>query len=174
MKHRFIFILFIVFVSISLFAQSSDLLGESDLKNREVETVDLGEIGKNKLKLGLAGFYPMAGVTAGWQVGESLELDFTAGSLYYDSFALGAGAMISLLDLKIGEEIFPITLGPVLYTGFGGENDFIVSLGGLARTEYTFDFNLNLYIESGLVVNLTEWEDNALAVPFSLGIRYIF
>ena len=48
-----------------------------------------------------------------------------------------------------------------------------LSVGGVARIEYTFDFDLNLYLESGLAINLGN-NNHPWDIPVSLGIRYIF
>ncbi|MDC7220928.1 MAG: hypothetical protein PQJ59_13415 [Spirochaetales bacterium] len=171
---QIIFSLLILFaVGFFLSAETVDFLGETDIANRDVDTVDLGEVGKDKLKLGVSLGYPVSGVTAGWQVGKSLELDLLAGAWEDDKFCFGGSAMVSLLDIKIGTEVFPLTAGPFIYTGFGSD-DLLVSTGAVGRVEYTFDFKLNLYIESGLALQLTELDDNPVAVPVSLGIRYIF
>ena len=154
-------------------ARSTVLLEGTDLKNRDVETLDLNEVGKEKLKLGVSLGYPMTGFTAGWQAGKSLELDLLLGSWNYDSFCIGGSAMISLVDLKIGGELFPLTAGPFVYTGISNDGADL-SMGAMVRMEYTFDFRLNLYLESGLAINVTDLDDNPLGLPLSLGIRYIF
>ena len=158
--------------SVSLTAQNVELLDEPDLKNRDVDVVNLSEAGKDKLKLGLSLGYPMTGLTAGWQAGKSLEFDVLVGSLNYNSFGLGGSVMLSLVDVQIGGELFPLTAGPFLYAGLGGSN-VTLSVGGMARMEYTFDFDLNLYLESGLAVNLGD-NNHPWGIPVSLGIRYIF
>ena len=112
-------LLLTVMAGVSLTAQNVKLLDESDLKNRDVDVVNLSEAGKDKLKLGLSLGNPMAGLTAGWQAGKSLEFDLLVGSLYYNSFGLGGSAMISLIDVEIGGEIFPLTAGPFIYARTG-------------------------------------------------------
>jgi hypothetical protein len=176
---RFLIIFTILFVSFSFItAQDNDVKSDvGKIKDRDVETVDLGEAGKDKLKLGLSLGYPLSGITAGWQLGKSLELDGVVGSGWnYNYIGLGLSTMFSLVDLKISEEIFPITIGPFGYAGVGTE--FLgFSAGAMVRFEYTFDFRLNLYLESGFSVNfmdMAENQDIPIGFPTSLGIRYIF
>ncbi|MDC7223156.1 MAG: hypothetical protein PQJ60_05400 [Spirochaetales bacterium] len=174
MAQKLVSIVFmLIFTGAVLSAQSLELFEGTDLKNRDVETLDLGEAGKGKLKLGISLGTPMTGLTAGWQAGDTLELDLLVGSWGYDSVCLGGGLMISLLDIKISDEIFPLTVGPFVYTGLSS-GDLLLSAGGVARVEYTFDFDLNLYVESGLTVNISQLSDNPLSPVFGLGARYIF
>ncbi len=175
MKSRY-FPIAILFASslLTLAAQSPALLEGEDLKNREVETINLNEAGKDKLKLGISLGYPMTGITAGWQAGRSLELDALVGSWNYDSFCLGGAALFTIVDLQIGTEIFPLSGGPFVFTGIG--NDYMVlSLGGLIRMEYSFDFPLNVYLESGLALNISnDRGQSPWGIPVSVGFRYIF
>jgi hypothetical protein len=164
--------MFLVWSALPLFSRDFSLFEGTDLKNRDVETINLNEAGKGKLKLGISLGYPVTGLTAGWNVGKSMEMDLLVGSWNYDSFCLGGSAMFSLVDLEIGTEIFPLSAGPFLYTGVSN-NYLSLGLGGIARMEYTFDFRLNLYLESGLAVVLQN-SNATMAVPFGLGIRYVF
>ncbi len=173
MKFRsLLLVIFLAGSVLPLFSQDISLFEGKDLKNRDVETINLNEAGRDKLKLGISLGYPVTGLTAGWNAGKSMELDLLVGSWNYDSFCLGGSIMFSLVDLEIGTEIFPLTAGPFLYTGVSN-NYLSLGMGGVARMEYTFDFRLNLYLESGLGVVLQNGSAN-MTIPFSLGIRYVF
>ncbi len=162
-RHFTIMAVLLILAGASLFAQSEE---------KDVKVLDLNEAGKDKLKLGVSLGYPEFGLVGGWQVSRSLEADLFLGSLNYNAFCLGGSAMFSLIDVEIGTEIFPVTVGPFVNVALG-PHDTVLSLGGKARMEYTFDFSLNLYLESGLAINLGD-SDNPWGIPVSLGVRYVF
>lgn len=171
---RVVLFIFLIFAITNLSALETSLFDGTDIKDRDVASFDLEDAGKDKLKLGISLGYPLSGITAGWQVGKSLELDLLVGTGDYETISLGGSAMISLVDIELGGEVFPLTAGPFVYTAIG-ENYFGMSAGALARVEYTFDFQLNLYLESGVMVNfLDQSDETTFNFPVSLGIRYIF
>lgn len=151
------------------------VLGGLTADRKDVDTVDLEKVGKDRLLLGLSVGYPLSGITAGWKAGDGLELDATLGALNYNYLSLGAAAMISVVNLEMGGEIFPLKAGPFVYAGFGSRF-FGLGAGAMARMEYTFDFPLNLYLEGGVMLEAFDLNDGGLPLgfPVSLGARYVF
>jgi hypothetical protein len=133
----------------------------------------------DKFKAGLILGYP-SGLTAGWRLSDLLEMNFHVAT-HYSDIIIGAAPMFTLVNINIADEIFPLSLGPMVNVGF----DFsplnnVVDIDILAnlRVEYSFkNIPLNLFLEGGggIKINLGD-EVNPIGGQGSgaIGVRYIF
>lgn len=122
------------------------------------------------IKLGVVGGYPVSGLTGGFRLDKAVELNVNVGTDYY---GLGASVngLFNIVDIKIGSEVLPLSVGPEVYLGVGSYFD----LGALAivRWEWTPSFLnfLNFFVEGGagleIIDNLHfQWSSKA-------GIRFV-
>lgn len=163
MKKALIFCLILV-------ALAGYLSAEDDVRTINLDDVDAGGV-RAGFELGV----PITGITAGYHMSEKLEVNLIVGSLLdFNSVALGGSVLYTLFNFEIQEQNLPLNLGPVAYCTIGSEY-FGISAGALARIEYDFEFPLNLYFQSGMIVNIVKDENDPLFNwPFALGVRYIF
>jgi hypothetical protein len=173
----------IVFTLLILIPVASSAADRSITEDREIKTVTLDKNQSDgKLKVGLVLGYPW-GITAGYSFSNYFELNGTLGSDYND-FIAGVNGLFTVVNLKISHEIFPVSVGPAVYSHnnhhddgndrHGRDDEYTsVDLLGVARIEYSFEeIPLNLFIEAGLGVQVIEYAETAGS--FSIGIRYIF
>jgi len=177
MKFRIIAVLvFLNISSASVYAAEKSLTEDRNIKTVTLDPKEL----EGKLKAGVVLGYPW-GITTGYRFSNFFELNGTIGNDYYD-FTTGVSGLFTILDLKISHEIFPLSIGPAIYTHFGhddndkhdGHDEYTkVDLLGVARFEYSFkQIPLNLFIEAGFGIQLVKFADTAGS--FAVGIRYIF
>jgi hypothetical protein len=141
------------------------------LKDDEVKTVTVdGKWLENRAKLGLAIGRPW-GLVFGYHFTKTFEGNFLLGSNFnIDGVTVGGSGLFTLVNLKIGKEIFPFSVGPAVYLNF--HNDFNMDALGVARLEYTFDAPINLYLEGGAGINV--FNDVEFAWTAAVGVRYVF
>jgi len=141
------------------------------LKDDEVKTVTVdGRRLENRAKLGLAIGRPW-GLVFGYHFTKTFEGNLLFGSnLNMDGLTVGGSGLFTLVNLKIGKEIFPLSAGPAVYLNFS--NPFTMDALGVARLEYTFDVPINLYLEGGVGINLLD--DLQFAWTAAVGVRYVF
>ena len=150
-------LLFPVFVS----AQTED----KDIPEINLSTAEL----EGKAKAGLAIGYP-TGLTFGYRMANYLEANAFLGTHGKD-FILGSSLLFTLADIRISDQILPLSAGPVVFAAF--DNDFSLMAGGAVRWEYTFeDTPLNIYLEA--VPGIILIGDIRFAMASSLGVRYVF
>jgi hypothetical protein len=135
-------------------------------------------------KTGVILGYPVS-ATIGYHFTDATEINGFIGYSYYGGhyyysggLYLGGNFLFTLVNIDIGGEKFPLSLGPQLgvILGYGS-----VSLEAVAdlRFEYTFrDFPLNLFAELGMGVGIYSmgepWGGVGFAVTGGLGVRYVF
>ena len=142
------------------------------LKNDdEVKTVKVdGKWLENRAKLGLAIGKPW-GIVFGYHFSKSFEANLLIGSNFnIDGLTVGGNGLFTLVNLAIGNEVFPFSVGPAAYLNFF--DTFNMDALGVARLEYTFDEPVNLYLEGGIGINM--FEDISFAWTAAAGVRYVF
>lgn len=141
----------------------------------DIKSLDLDQDNDGPLRAGLELGLPITGITVGYHMTPGMEVNVIAGSLFdFNRLGLGGSVLFNIVNLQAKEQNFPVTLGPVAYTIISTDG-IGFSAGGLLRVEYDFSFPLNLYIQSGFIINLVRSEDDpAFNFPFALGARYIF
>lgn len=133
----------------------------------------------DNFKAGVVLGYP-TGLTAGWRLSDLLEMNFHLAT-HYSDVIIGAAPMFTLVNINIADEIFPLSLGPMVNIGF----DFspfnnLVDIDILAnlRIEYSFkNIPLNLFLEGGGGIKINLGDDtNPIGGQGSgaIGVRYIF
>ncbi len=150
-------------------------------KDRDIKTISLDtrEV-EGKLKAGVVLGYP-TGITAGYRFSNFFELNGVVGS-DFNHLATGISGLFTLVNISVSREIFPLSIGPALYTHFhhdegsdkNGNDEYTkVDLLAIARIEYSFEkIPLNLFIEAGFGFEVIEtWDISGSA---AIGVRYIF
>lgn len=145
--------------------------------NAEPKTITLdNQRTDDNFKLGVVLGYP-SGLTAGWHLSDSFELNVVAGT-HYSDITVGVAPLFTLVNINISDQIFPLSAGPAAYINIGWKGDIQVDILGNVRWEYSFEeIPLNLFIEGGLGVALNIGDEKNPISPQgsgSLGIRYIF
>lgn len=174
--NRIFFIIFLIICS-SGFAAEKSIIEKREIKTITIDTTKV----EGKLKAGVVLGYPL-GVTAGYRFSNVFELNGIIGS-NYDDLSLGVNGLFTLINLEISREIFPLSIGPALYTHFdhhdgssnnGNDDEYTkIDLLGIARLEYSFkEIPLNLFVEAGIGLELVKFTDTAGS--FAIGVRYIF
>jgi hypothetical protein len=137
----------------------------------EVRTVTVdGRWLENRAKLGLAIGKPW-GLVFGYHFTKTFEGNFLLGSDFdIDGVTVGGSGLFTLVNIKIGKEMFPFSVGPAVYFNF--QNNFNMDALGVARLEYTFKAPVNLYLEGGAGINM--FDDTAFAWTAAVGVRYVF
>ncbi len=129
----------------------------------------------DKFKIGVVLGYP-TGLTAGWRLSDTFEMNFVAGTHYTD-FTIGVAPLFTIVNLSIADEIFPLSVGPAAYLVVDWNGDLDMDILGNVRIEYSFkEIPLNLFLEGGIGIKL-DFNGNYLVHPQgsgALGIRYIF
>lgn len=129
----------------------------------------------DKLKAGVVLGYP-TGLTLGWHLADAFEMNFIAATHYTD-FTIGVAPLFTIVDLKISDQIFPLSIGPAAYMNIDWFGGIDIDILGNVRLEYSFkDIPLNLFLEGGLGVKL-DLGSTPLVRPQgsgAFGIRYIF
>ena len=166
----YIMIAMLILVPVMAFA---DQIGDELelLKDDEVKTVTVdGKWLENRAKLGLAIGKPW-GLVFGYHFSKSFEGNLLLGSNFnIDGVTLGGSGLFTLVNLKIGESIFPFSVGPAVYFNFF--NTFNMDALGVARIEHSFNAPINLYLEGGAGINI--FDDITFAWTAAVGIRYVF
>jgi len=141
------------------------------LKDDEVKTVTVdGRWLENRAKLGLAIGKPW-GLVFGYHFTKSFEGNFLLGSNFnIDGVTVGGSGLFTLVNLKLGEQIFPFSVGPAVYANFF--STFNMDALGVARLEYTFKAPVNLYLEGGAGINI--FDDLNFGWTAAAGVRYVF
>jgi len=172
---RVVFLLLIMIPAVSYSA-------ESVTENREIKTISIDtKKVEGKLKAGVVLGYPW-GITAGYRFSNFFEMNGVLGS-DYNYFISGINGLFTIVNVKIAHEIFPLSVGPALYSHFGHhdrnskfdrDDEYIsIDLLGVARIEYSFkEIPLNLFIEAGIGMQVVRFADTAGS--FAIGARYIF
>ncbi len=156
-----IFLIIMVFYPVYVSAQTKD----KDIPEINLSTAEL----EGKAKAGLAIGYP-TGLTFGYRLANYLEVNAFLGT-HGNDFTLGSSLLFTLADIRISNQILPLSAGPAVFASF--DNDFSLMAGGAVRWEYTFeDAPLNLYLEA--VPGVILIGDIRFAMASSLGIRYVF
>ncbi len=143
---------------------------ETKFQDKEIPEINLDtrEL-EGKAKAGLALGYP-TGLTFGYRPANYLEVNAFAGTHGKD-FTLGGSLLFTLVEIKIAQEMFPLSAGPAVYTSFS--SDFSLMTGACVRWEYTFqDVPLNLYIQA--VPGIIFISDFQFALKSSFAVRYVF
>lgn len=152
------------------------ILGTLSLSADDVKTITMdNQRTDDKFKVGIVLGYP-TGLTAGWRLSETIELNFVAAT-HYSDFTLGFVPLFTIANLSIADEIFPLSIGPAAYLGLDWNGDLNMDILGNVRIEYSFkEIPLNLFLEGGIGINLDFNGDNLVHPQGSgaLGIRYIF
>jgi hypothetical protein len=143
---------------------------EDRYKDKEIREINLStEDLEGKAKAGLALGYPF-GFTFGYRPANYLELNLFAGT-HFDNFTIGGSVLFTIANISIKDEIFPLSVGPALYSRFGDEYEMMA--GAQIRWEYSFkEIPLNLYIQA--TPGFTFINDFGFDIASSLGVRYIF
>ena len=171
MKHYILLLLLLLCVCAA--AEEPEKPPKAPSETDPIPTIDLDTIAAGKLKAGLEIGYPFTGITAGYHFSETLEGNIIVGSvLDFDRLALGANLMLTLANLKTGEYLFPLSVGPAIYAEIQSEDTEFYG-GGLMRLEYNFEKPFNLYLQTGILISLSI-DDPEFYWPVSLGIRYVF
>lgn len=127
---------------------------------------------RGDLKVGVAVGYPYVGVTASLTTGNS-EWNGILGS-DYNSFVLGVNSQFTIVEVPIGNLVFPISFGPQLLVIY---RDWFALDGQITvRVEYTFDnIPLNLFVEGGGGVRFS-FSNDPLRFSGSgmVGARWVF
>ena len=141
------------------------------LQDDEVRTVTVdGRWLENRAKLGLAIGKPW-GLVFGYHFTRTFEGNLLVGSDFdIDGVIVGGSGLFTLVNLKIGKELFPFSVGPAVYANF--QSNFNMDALGVARFEYTFKAPVNLYLEGGAGINI--FDDIAFAWTAAIGVRYVF
>jgi hypothetical protein len=167
----------IIFLLLYILPAAGYSAEESDIKTITIDTQDF----KGRLKAGGMLGYPM-GITAGYRFSNEFEVNGVLGSNYRDVTA-GINGLFTLFNIKINNEIFPVSAGPALYSHFdhhdrhnshGNDDGYTkVDILGIARLEYDFrKIPLNLFVEAGPGLEVVKFAD--IAGSFAIGARYIF
>jgi hypothetical protein len=169
---RLIAILIAMLILVPVFA-FADQIGDGleQLNDDEVKTVTVdGRWLENRAKLGLAIGKPW-GLVFGYHFTKTFEGNFLVGSDFdIDGVTVGGSGLFTLVNLNIGKEIFPFSVGPAVYKKF--QNHFNKDALGVARIEYTIKAPINLYLEGGVGINM--FNDIEFAWTAAVGVRYVF
>ena len=142
-------------------------------EDETIRTIDLDSIAAGKLKAGVELGYPFSGLTAGYHFTKTLEGNVIVGSvLDFDRLALGLNLMFTLANLKTGEHLFPLSVGPVAYAEIHSDDTRFFG-GGVLRLEYNFEQPFNIYLQTGMIISLSA-NDPEFFWPVSVGFRYVF
>lgn len=159
------------------FAEGKSLTEDRNIKTLSIDTKDV----EGKLKAGVVIGYPVGG-TAGYRFSNFFEINGVLGT-DFDDLTFGLNGLFTVFNFKISNEVFPISIGPAIYSRFdhhdnndhNGKDDKYtkIDLLGIARIEYSFrKIPLNLFAEAGCGLELVKFTD--LAGSFAIGARYIF
>jgi len=173
---KFLLILSIIFPAVIYSAEYS-FAEEGDIKTITIDTKEV----EGKLKAGVVLGYP-TGITAGYRFSNVFEMNGVLGSNFND-FSLGVNGLFTILNLEISNEIFPLSVGPALYSHLdhhdgnhdkGNDDEYTkIDLLAIVRVEYSFkQIPLNLFVEAGLGLEVVKFADPAGS--FAIGARYIF
>jgi opacity protein-like surface antigen len=169
---RLLLILIVVLLTVPMASFADDRADDPELLQDEgakTVTIDTKWL-DDRAKLGLAIGYPW-GVTFGYHFTKTFELNILLGSRFdLDTFVLGGSGLFTLVNFKIGQQIFPFSIGPAVYFDFADPTS--MDALGVARLEYTFKFPLNLYGEGG--VGYTAFNRTGFQWTGAVGVRYVF
>ena len=90
------------------------------------------KIWKAGQKAGLAIGYPF-GLTFGYRLANYLEANAFAGTHFHSDFAMGANLLFTIVNINMGDEVFPLSMGPALYCDF--DDEFNMAAGATVRWE---------------------------------------
>ncbi|MBI9100106.1 MAG: hypothetical protein JEY91_16610 [Spirochaetaceae bacterium] len=185
MKKLFLASAILLFTTWAVFA--NDLINADLMSKRTESTSFSGESAVGTFKLGAALGYP-SGVTGGWRPSDKFELNALLGTNYY-GFTIGVSPLFTLVDIKIQDQILPLSVGPAVNLhiyGFGID----LAIMGVVRWEYSFEnVPINLFAEVGGGIAIYSHSSSATvfgitataktsgvtgAFTSALGVRYIF
>ncbi|MBB6482635.1 hypothetical protein [Spirochaeta isovalerica] len=140
----------------------------------ETKTVRIDNNRSNDaFKAGVVLGYP-TGLTAGWRLGEVMELNFVAATHYYD-ITIGVAPMFTLVSFDIQGQKFPLSIGPAAYLNIGWYGGLALDVLFNARVEYSFEeIPLNLFLEAGAGIAINFGGGIGPQGSGALGVRYIF
>ena len=172
---RIFFIIFIILPSAD-FAADKSITEDREIKTITLDTKEF----EGKLKAGIVLGYPW-GITAGYRFSNFFELNSMLGSDYND-FTASVNGLFTIFNLKISHELFPLTIGPALYSHFGyhdgskhsSDGEYTrIDILGIARIEYSFkETPVNMFAEGGAGLEVVKFAGTAGS--FAVGVRYIF
>ncbi len=162
---KILILIFLFILTAGLFA-NDNRYEDKEIPELSLSTEDL----EGRAKAGLAIGYPF-GLTFGYRLANYLEANAFAGTHFNSDFAMGANLLFTIVNINMGDEIFPLSMGPALYCDF--DDEFSMAAGATVRWEYTFDeVPLNLYIEA--TPGLQFMNDFGFYLASSFGVRYVF
>jgi hypothetical protein len=168
---RVLILLVALVLACPVFALAEELEGELELLKKEPKTVKIDTKWLDeRAKLGVALGEPL-GLVFGYHFSKTFEANLLLGSRFdLKTFTAGGSGLFTLIDFQIGKQVFPFSVGPVVYFDFA--DSISMDALGAARLEYNFKIPLNLYIEGG--VGYTLFNRSGFAWTAAVGARYVF
>lgn len=124
---------------------------------------------EGRMNAGIALGYP-SGLIFGYRLYEKMEFNVIAGT-HYNDLLIGGNFLFTLVDIKINNLSFPLSLGPTLHFEF--IKPFDIALLAVVRWEHTLkNAPFNFYIEAG--PGMAFIQGISFRWTAALGARYLF